>query len=109
MEKIKSGKSYHVFNHANGFENVFYNDGNFWFFLDKYRKYISPVAETYAWCLMPNHFHLVIRIRKRELIEELIRNKSNNNFTKLNFSKVPNFGKVENLYFQCIITPFNEC
>jgi len=46
MEKLKPDTSYHIFNHANGFENVFCNDGNFWFFLDKYRKYISPIAET---------------------------------------------------------------
>jgi REP element-mobilizing transposase RayT len=38
---------------------------------------------------MPNHFHLVIRIRKIAVIEELIRNKNNN------FSRVSNFGKVE--------------
>ncbi len=91
MEKLQPGLSYHIFNHANGFEDIFCNDGNYWFFLDKYRKHISPVAETYAWCLMPNHFHLVIRIRKREVIEEVIRNKSN-----VNFSKVRNFGKVTN-------------
>lgn len=107
MEKLQPGISYHIFNHANGFENVFCNDCNYWFFLDKYRKYISPIAETYAYCLMPNHFHLVVRIRKKEVIQELIRKKSNPdnfsesnnfsepNFSKSNFSKVPNFGKVE--------------
>jgi REP element-mobilizing transposase RayT len=45
---------------------------------------------------MPNHFHLVVRIRKREKIEELIRNKINNNSSiNNNFPKVQNFGKVE--------------
>ena len=97
MEKLLPGISYHIFNHANGFENVFCNDGNYWFFLDKYRKHISPIAETYAYCLMPNHFHLVVRIRKREVIEEIIRNKPNpNNFSKPNFSKPNNFSKVSN-------------
>jgi REP element-mobilizing transposase RayT len=56
--------------------------------------YISPIAETYAYCLMPNHFHLVIRIRKQEAIETLIRNKNKTDSTKNNFSKVSNFGKV---------------
>lgn len=102
MEKLQPGISYHIFNHANGFENVFCNDGNYWFFLDKYRKHIAPIAETYAYCLMPNHFHMVVRIRKRDKIEEIIRNKSNvkfskpDKFSKPNFSKAPNFGKVIN-------------
>jgi len=98
METLKPNTSYHIFNHANGFENVFREDENFRFFLEKYRIYINPIAETYAYCLMPNHFHLVVRFRKHEVIEELIRNKNssdgNNVSASHNFSKVPNFGKV---------------
>ncbi len=94
MEKLKPDTSYHIFNHANGFENVFREPENYRFFLEKYRKYISPVAENYAYCLMPNYFHLVVRIRKRAVIEELIRNKNNQDMVS-NFSKVRNFGKVE--------------
>ena len=91
METLKPNTSYHIFNHANGFENVFHNDENFQYFLLKYKLYIHPIAETYAYCLLPNHFHLVVRIRKREIIEEIIRTK---NSTTNNFSKVWNFGKV---------------
>jgi len=87
---LQPNTSYHIFNHANGFENIFRIEGNFNYFLEKYRLYISPIAETYAYYLMPNHFHLVVQIRKREAIEALIRNNSNKN----NFSKVQNFGKV---------------
>jgi putative transposase len=99
MQPLQPDTCYHIFNHANGFENVFREEDNFRYFLEKYRLYISPIAETYAYCLMPNHFHLVVRIRKREVIEELIRNKNNpktnNNFSSFNnFSKVSNFGKV---------------
>ena len=100
MTPLRPGTSYHIFNHANGFENVFLEDENFRYFLEKYKLHISPIAETYAYCLLPNHFHLVVRIRKLEVIEELIRSKkmnnfSNNNFSTNNFSKVTNFGKVE--------------
>src|ERR1035437_1197874 len=94
MEPLQPNISYHIFNHANGFENVFREDENFQYFLDKYKLYISPIAETYAYCLMPNHFHLVVRMRKREVIEDLIRK----NFSKVerNFGKAGerNFGKV---------------
>ena len=88
MKKLIPNQSYHIFNHANGFENIFTEDENYRFFLDKYKQYITPIAETYAYCLLPNHFHLVVRIRHKEVIEELIRN-------KYNFPKVDrNFGKV---------------
>ncbi len=92
MQSLFPNTSYHIFNHSNGFENVFREKENYRFFLEKHRLHISPVAETYAYCLMPNHFHLVVRIRKREVIEELIRIK-NNRSDDINFSKVTNFGK----------------
>jgi len=103
MCPLKPNTCYHIFNHANGFENVFREEENYRYFLAKYHQYISPIAETYAYCLMPNHFHLVVRIRKQEVIEALIRNRNNpypatgsSNFSIYpNFSKVPNFGKVE--------------
>lgn len=93
MEPLRPDTSYHIFNHSNGFENVFRHEANYYFFLEKYRKYISPIAETYAYCLMPNHFHLVVRIRKREVIEELIQNKN----SKKTFSKVSNLEKSINI------------
>lgn len=94
MQQLQPNRCYHIFNHANGFENVFREEENYRFFLEKYRLYISPVAETFAYCLMPNHFHLVVRIRKREVIEALIRNKIEvSTFSNSTFSKVQNFGK----------------
>ena len=93
MQSLQPDTSYHIFNHANGFENVFREAENYRYFLDKYRMYIYPIAETYSYCLMPNHFHMVVRIRKREIIEKLVLNSSNN--SNSNFSKVQNFGKVD--------------
>ena len=87
MEKLTPNCTYHIFNHANGFENIFTEDENYRFFLAKYQQYILPIAETYAYCLLPNHFHLVVRIRRKEVLEEV--------FRAYNFSKVLNFGKVE--------------
>jgi putative transposase len=72
MIPLQPDTSYHIYNHANGFENIFSHEANYWYFLEKYKLYIEPIAETYACCLMPNHFHLVIRIRKKEVIEEAI-------------------------------------
>jgi len=57
---------YHVYNHANGDDNLFRTDENYRFFLKLYSTYILGIAETFAYCLMPNHFHFVIRIRKEE-------------------------------------------
>jgi putative transposase len=75
MIPLQPNISYHIFNHANGLENIFREEKNYLFFLEKYSLHISAIAETYAWCLIPNHFHLVIRLRKRETIIALMLDK----------------------------------
>jgi len=66
MDNLQPSSYYHVFNHANGDENLFREEENYRFFLWKYHSYIHPVAETLAYCLMPNHFHLFIKIKTEE-------------------------------------------
>jgi putative transposase len=65
---LEPEKYYHIYNHANGYEDIFLEDENFRFFLNKYEKYISPVADTLAYCLMPNHFHFLIRIKEEKAL-----------------------------------------
>jgi putative transposase len=55
--------SYHVYNRANGSEKLFLSKENYRFFLEKYRLYTDPIADTFCYCLMPNHFHFLIRIK----------------------------------------------
>lgn len=57
---------YHVYNRANGNEKLFLTDDNYHYFLKQLKKYISPIAETYAYCLLPNHFHFLIRIKSND-------------------------------------------
>jgi REP element-mobilizing transposase RayT len=63
MVPLEPEKYYHIYNHANGEDVIFKNDRNYHFFLAKYKCHIMPVAQTLAYCLMPNHFHFLIQIR----------------------------------------------
>lgn len=62
---------YHIYNHAIGSENLFRSDENYHFFLKKWQKYIDPIADSYAYCLMPNHFHFLIKVKSEEEITSL--------------------------------------
>jgi REP element-mobilizing transposase RayT len=69
------GETYHIYNHANGWENLFVEDENYRFFLGKMNQYILPVSKLFAYCLMPNHFHLMAGMRsKQELVNCLSQN-----------------------------------
>jgi REP element-mobilizing transposase RayT len=61
---LLAGSCYHVVNRAVGDDMIFGESKNYIFFLQKTIKYVLPLVDIYAYCLMPNHFHLVIYIRK---------------------------------------------
>ena len=63
---MQPGSTYHLFNHANGRENLFLEPKNYDFFLGRLSLHVLPVAHIYAYCLMPNHFHLLLKIRDEQ-------------------------------------------
>lgn len=65
------GSFYHVYNHANGKENLFTEAKNYGFFLERISIYILPFVNLHAYCLLPNHFHLLISIKEIEEVKLL--------------------------------------
>ncbi|MBI9069016.1 MAG: transposase [Salinivirgaceae bacterium] len=62
---------YHIYNRGTNSCNLFIETTNYEHFLRLYDKYISPIADTFAWVLMKNHFHLLVKIKPEEVISEL--------------------------------------
>ncbi len=62
--------TYHVYNRANGSERLFRSEENYRYFLRQYQSYINPIAHTFCYCLMPNHFHFLIRIKTEQELKE---------------------------------------
>ncbi|MDA3928948.1 MAG: transposase [Prolixibacteraceae bacterium] len=61
--KIEPDKFYHIWNRGNNRDNLFYKQKNYEYFICLYDEYMDKVIETYAFCLLPNHFHLLIRTK----------------------------------------------
>ena len=57
---------YHIYNRGNNREDIFLKERNYRYFLALYARYIQPVADTYAYCLLRNHFHFLVRIKTVE-------------------------------------------
>jgi len=56
------GVCYHVLNRGNGRRRVFYKDGDYQAFLKALAHACVEIAmPVLGYCLMPNHFHLVLR------------------------------------------------
>jgi REP element-mobilizing transposase RayT len=61
--------TYHLFSRAVGSEQLFKTDENYFFFLNKLKQHTDPVCQLYTYSLLPNHFHLLGRIRSASEIE----------------------------------------
>ncbi len=60
---LESNGYYHIYNHAVGKELLFPIKENYRFFLSQMNKYLSPYFDFFSYCLMPNHFHLIVRVK----------------------------------------------
>jgi putative transposase len=54
---------YHLYNRTNNDEALFRSEDNFLYFLKKYRFYLDEYLETIGYCLMPTHFHFLVRVK----------------------------------------------
>jgi len=64
MEILEQGYYYHIYNRGNNKEKLFFEHADYLYFLELFRKYIHDITNIYCFCLMPNHFHFLLRIRE---------------------------------------------
>ncbi len=60
---------YHLFNRGNNRENIFIEERNYLYFMELYVHHIASIADTYAYCLLRNHFHLLVRIKSESEVQ----------------------------------------
>ncbi len=77
---------YHIYNRGINSGRIFCNEENYLFFLTKFAYYLNPFCDVFAYCLMPNHFHFLIRVKSEEQLKMFVKDSNH-------FVKVPNFDK----------------
>lgn len=65
---LEANGVYHIFNHANGWDDFYYDAQNCDYFLKKLHFHLWPVLNVCAYNLLLNHFHLVVRIKSESEI-----------------------------------------
>lgn len=57
---------YHIYNRSSHSNNIFHDVEDYNFFINRYKKYFSNFFDTYAYCLLPNHYHFLIKVKKEK-------------------------------------------
>ncbi|OFY49409.1 MAG: hypothetical protein A2W85_06065 [Bacteroidetes bacterium GWF2_41_31] len=60
--KLIPGRYYHIYNRGINSCAIFREEENYRYFMWLYGKHVAPVVETYAWALLPTHFHFLVQV-----------------------------------------------
>jgi len=89
VKEYGEGEYYHVYNRGVNKSLIFYDEFDYGYFLNLFKKYLSPEpardssrrllpnyaheVELVAYCLMPNHYHLMFYLKEKQGIEHVMR------------------------------------
>ncbi len=105
---LEYGKFYHLYNRGINGCTLFREGDNYEYFLHLYSKYISPIADTFAWVLMNNHFHFLVRIKTVEQLNlQCFQNLEGLKGTNRNFAN-QQFANLFNAYTKAINKRFQR-
>lgn len=125
MEKyqviLEFDKIYHIYNKAVGNEKLFRRKDDYKYFLKKFDRFIYKVANVFAYCLIPNHFHYLLEIKSEEEISQNLAdpskpNKINNidlmdikqTFSNFFNSYTRSYNNVHSRYGKLFVLPYKR-
>ncbi|WP_413164089.1 transposase [Capilliphycus salinus ALCB114379] len=101
------GNYYHLYNRGNNRQLIFFERENYLFFLRQIRNFLNPdFIEIVAYCLMPNHYHLLVYLKTNNLSE--IMQKFSLSYTKAINKRYNRLGSLFQGRFQAVHVDKNE-
>ncbi|WP_395057471.1 transposase [Flavobacterium sp.] len=108
FQPLENGKYYHIYNRGINSDTIFKENDNHEYFLRLYDTHIDPIAETYAWCLMKNHFHFLVRIKDVDEIDTEKKIQPSQSFSNLFNAYTKAFNKSYNRHGSLFERPFRR-
>ena len=102
-----SDNFFHIYNRGNNKEQIFFEDRNYDFFLSRLLDSFETKISLVAYCLMPNHYHLIVYIKEALSLEKAMQRFSVSYTKAINKS----YNRVGHLFqgrYQSKLIPNNE-
>jgi putative transposase len=102
IQPIIEGQYFHLYNRGVNGETIFKERANYYFFLEQFKYYCGDILDTLAYCLLKNHFHLLVRVNENVEVPR----RDGEGMFRLNASK--QLGHLFNSYAQSINKAHNR-
>ncbi|WP_456314375.1 transposase [Pseudomonas shirazensis] len=79
LQNLEPDCYYHIYNRGVNGNKIFEEDQNYMFFMKQFLKYMIEVCDVYSYCLMPNHFHFVIKVKSEKELTMFTNEKTRQN------------------------------
>ena len=71
-QPLKPDTYYHIYNRGINGEDIFKEERNYAYFLEKLTQFLIPSIEVYSYCLLKNHFYILIRTKSEDELKGYI-------------------------------------
>ena len=103
LMSFTASQLYHIYNRGSNRQPIFFEEANYYYLLRLFKKY-SPIMRisVIAYCLMPNHYHFLVR-QDAEIPAGLLFQRVFNAYTKAINKKYERTGTLFQGRYRCIL------
>ena len=111
IQTLTTGDFFHIYNCGINGTPLFNEPDNYIYFMGLYQKHITPIADTYAWCLMGNHFHFLVSVK--EVVDDVINDDVSTptgfkNLSGFDATDINNPDKPQHQYFSNLFNAYSK-
>jgi REP element-mobilizing transposase RayT len=110
LEKLYPNKSFHVYNRTNNKEDLFKEEINRFHFLQNLNFYLKDYVDIHVYCLMSNHFHLLITTKSISAVRLKLKTYPNSSKLEIHkaFLSIENVEEIDEIYNKLIVNQFRR-
>ena len=87
-QELEEGCVYHLYNRSVSEVKLFIDVNDYKVFLERFNKYFGHYLHVYSYCLIPNHFHFIVKVKEQSSFDTMIKKEKTKAAKKLIIAEI---------------------